>query len=261
MEIDIVSDIHFDSWQKTEYKQTFKDLLFSKKKSDVLVIAGDIAGDTPLLVDFVNRVSKDYIEVFVTLGNHDYWSLTRHYKEIQQLVTDNVSKNVHILDNTPQKLDKYVINGCFGGYGKVDEDRTEYWQRSMNDCKYFYKVDDYREILKEELAKIDEFYAETDIVVTHTFPMFDEKYVANQFKGSLINDFFRFDYEPIIKKFKKSKKLWIFGHQHTRRIFSKHNVTFVNSAVGYPIREVKLDTADKILPELITTIDLDKVLS
>ena len=76
--IDIVSDLHIEQWDssiKNKYPSgKIKDspYKFPNKKSNILIIAGDISDDINNSLNYINELSKIYQNVLFIDGNHEH---------------------------------------------------------------------------------------------------------------------------------------------------------------------------------------------
>ena len=76
--IDIVSDLHIEQWDPSINNKYPSGKIknypykFPNKKSNILIIAGDISDDINISLDYINELSKIYQNVLFIDGNHEH---------------------------------------------------------------------------------------------------------------------------------------------------------------------------------------------
>lgn len=90
LKFDLYSDIHLDHWDSYGFEI---EEYIPTPKSDNLIIAGDIAtalsNKNEKVSNLFSFLSDKYNQIFIVLGNHDYWAesyLLKHHslrKDIQ----------------------------------------------------------------------------------------------------------------------------------------------------------------------------------
>ena len=119
--IDLISDLHIDQWStnhimKHPYGEV-KDKPFNLiKKSDILIIAGDISDDLDLSIKYINDISKYYEKILFVDGNHEHvnaypnlYELNYIDNKIKLLKNDKI---IYLPDNEYIINDKVFIGYC-----------------------------------------------------------------------------------------------------------------------------------------------------
>jgi len=249
MEIDYISDIHIDRWDD--------DLFWiNTKKSDKLIIAGDIADDIIDVEYGLRKLSAFYENIYFVDGNHEYENCRFAYQNQKQNLRAlcNKLKNVHFLPDNPILLNNVGIVGCCGwwtfDFAGADPDKCSKWlaNDSKNWSEYVelgFSIDhDLVEYFFKKLSttdylnlnhQINNIYSKVDkiIVVTHTpchprtttdsYPGVGD--VKGLYGNSLMIN--------LVHKYKKIE-FWINGHCHDQTNVNDHGVKFINNPRGRP---------------------------
>lgn len=182
MKINYLSDIHMDfhvPFQKNQEKweqhtrEWIRDKIenHTKDKQDLVAIAGDISHYNNQSYWVIDEFRKQYDFVFVTLGNHDYYLISKNqqkkYKNssffrTMELIEWFKGSNVYI--NTPMiGLRGKVIQLLPMWYPIETDSQLNFFHNISNDSKYIKGIDIHAEYLDQrELVK------EVDLLVTHT---------------------------------------------------------------------------------------------
>ena len=217
MKIQYASDLHLEFEGNSKYFQ--KQPL--KVTGEILILAGDIHvfnSDQFLQEPFWDWASKNYKQVIIAYGNHEYYhglDLSTMKDGFKYKIRDNV----------------YYYYNCVIPIGDLDIIVSTLWshisKEHEKDCEN--GVNDFRlikygeeklnaKIFNEEHKKcldfikksLSESKAKTKIVVTHHVP--SNLLNAKEFEGSAINEAFTVDLTDYIKTC--GAKYWIFGHSH-----------------------------------------------
>lgn len=182
MKINYLSDIHMDfhvPFQKNQEKweqrtrEWIRDKIenHTKDKQELVAIAGDISHYNNQSYWVIDEFRKQYDFVFVTLGNHDYYLVSKNqqkkYKNssffrTMELIEWFKGSNVYI--NTPMiGLSGKVIQLLPMWYPIETDSQLNFFHNISNDSKYIKGIDIHAEYLdQKELVK------EVDLLVTHT---------------------------------------------------------------------------------------------
>jgi predicted phosphohydrolase len=274
MTFDYISDLHLEFIFGTKeprektVKAWFNDV-FQNKKSDTLIIPGDICESISHTFTFFELVQEiyGYKNIVYVFGNHDFWitngSQKKKYKssynkiEVSKLYASSYNNKheskIYLLDGNLIEIDGVLIGGAMGWYS------TEYfyanrqmyttlnpyllWQSRMNDQKYIVpRKGNYEELTKIEYQKVlNVIKQKPDIMVTHICPTISNRVVEERYKGDLTNTFYMFNAEELIQEYQP--KYWLYGHMHGQKELEIYNTVVLRNAHGYPsenlIQEVK----------------------
>ena len=236
MKIQYASDLHLEFSKNSQFLNDNP----LKVTGEILILAGDIhviGSDDFMNAPFWDWASKNYKQVIVAYGNHEFYKgcdLSAMKDGYKFKIRDNV----------------YYYYNCVITIDEVDIIVSTLWsyirKEHENDC--VMSVNDFRKIklngntiTAEEFnnehkrcldfikKSMNESKAKTKIIVTHHVP--SDLLTAKEFQGSTINDAFTVDLTDYIKKC--GAKFWIFGHSH-RNINKKIGKTScLCNQVGY----------------------------
>lgn len=242
MKIDIISDIHVDSY--VPYNDELEIIKFIEeicegKNADVLVIAGDISEYSEQVLWVLEAFSEEYEKVFFTYGNHDMYVKTGYiedkgYKYSEDKIEDILNKTLEIENVVPLFKSTYTYKGkVFAGdilYAMPRNKKDELFYKEMyQDSKYIKLKDHYgayntsEELYKQSLKWLGSLGdKEIDVMITHIPPTYNKlsQHPPNTCYYVEVNT--------------KNVKHWIFGHDHTRGRFEKNGTMFYTNSFGYP---------------------------
>ena len=227
MDLQIVSDIHLE----------FSSDFYPKKTAKYIALLGDIGyPDTHVYQKFIQKLSKDYLRVFIVAGNHefyghDYILITNILKEI-----DKKYVNVHFLNNS-----SYVLNGIrlIGGtlWSQIPHDfgfsimanindyrqiRCDNKQISYMDTNQWHQES--LEFIQEELYKALQ-QGQKVVVLTHHSPILDPTNTS-KIKNAFATDLKHLFQPPMV--------MWGYGHTHRSSSETINGVRVVSNQRGYP---------------------------
>ena len=268
MIIDHISDLHIDFIfrldkgipNEKQIKVWFNDV-FSRKQSNVLMVAGDISEYPKITLEFFKIIQKiyEYDTIFFVFGNHDFWLSTkslRHdfkensynkiklMKDLCKIHNGSSDKKIYFLDGDVHEIEGIKIAGSMGWYDTTyycanshpytSPDVFAFWNKVMNDSRFVYpRNNEYTWILRTEIEKLDKIFRESpDIVMTHICPVPFDTIVKNEFKGELSNTFYMFNGLDYIYDY--SPKVWVYGHMHSRHSLEVNHTLVLRNAHGYP---------------------------
>ena len=185
-------------------------------KGKFLILAGDIT--IKARVEWINKKAENFEHVIYVFGNHEFYR--SNLDSIERKTRENLSPNVHLLQNESIELDGVRFHGatlwtnynnndpmakinanfgltdhklirCDGGVSRFTPDRA--YEEHLKTMEYF----------KNNVK-------EGDIVVTHHAP--SHKSIHPSFKTSNLNHSYYSDLSDFILKYKP--KLWFHGHTH-----------------------------------------------
>ena len=225
MKIGIVSDLHL------EFRDAAKcaDIVWKIRdaKCDLIVMAGDIHPSKEFRENLIesietgdnltgsNRSDRGDTNkpVRFVMGNHDWYHSDFYVPDIEDannIVSSPLFTNFAECPNTIA-ISAFRIND-FRMTRMLDPNR-------------------YRDAYYDHVDHI--FDSKAAVVVTHWSPTM--KAVSKRFEGELLNSYFCNNLDERIKN--SNKKLWVFGHVHSRWDFMIGDCRMVSNPVGYP-REI-----------------------
>ena len=238
MHIQYASDIHLEF---------FKAVPPIVPKAKVLVLAGDIGyPHTPLYSDFLEDVSKKFEQVFLIVGNHEYYSRGRRYtmKEVEEriaaILTTKALDNVTFLHYSYKDYGGYRFVGL-PLWSKITD--TYYL---INDFRAIHDmtVDLYNDMHTKGREYITDTLANSDIpviLITHHMPSYDlVDPMYKTFEMAPYNQCFASHCDDLIKK---PVCAWIYGHTHRPSVKNIHGVQLACNPKGYPGENAVFDDA------------------
>lgn len=244
MQFDVVSDLHVEHWSDFPYDWK------RHKKSDNVIIAGDVADDVHTTVDQLKTACDVYERVVYISGNHE---ATRYYHNlflVGPLISHMMQghSNFYNLD-----MEDVVIDEC----NLAIVGKTGWWDFRIREPEISFKLAMYhfdttwcalknKKLVVNNIlnAAHSNFLKMRDAVdahkragraiclVTHTVPHKEllsvnypnDTFSSSYYGNSLIQSLF---YEPTVK-------YAIFGHSHERTVRVVDNTVCVNNARGRP---------------------------
>eukprot|EP00029_Vermamoeba_vermiformis_P007400 TRINITY_DN3198_c0_g1_i1.p1 TRINITY_DN3198_c0_g1~~TRINITY_DN3198_c0_g1_i1.p1 ORF type:complete len:290 (-),score=62.57 TRINITY_DN3198_c0_g1_i1:26-850(-) len=249
IQFQIMSDLHIEFFVDEIRIEKFEP------KAPYVALLGDIGNPRkPLYEKFIEEQSKQFKEVFVLAGNHEYY--TNVYEDAQKMMVDICAKfpNVHFMQKKSVKIGKYRILGTTL-WSHVPDDNAQQVQRSLNDYAMIstreqdgktrkIRIADTNRWFKDELEwlegeiKAAKEAGEEVVVMTHHAPTM-KKTSAPQYENSAINCAFATDLEHL---FGPPVKAWFYGHTHysndqkfngTRVVSNQHGYFMGKENTGY----------------------------
>jgi Icc-related predicted phosphoesterase len=261
MKIDYTSDLHLDTHiqhsikDKSIYIDIFEDY-FKHKKSDILIIAGDLGHNIEQNSYFLKLLKTEfgYKDILTVEGNHSGYLMNDIEKskfkngleKIKYTKEVYLNEGIKILDgNSYDIIDKdriITIGGCDSFYDgsylrPMDiemfniKNIVQYWKGYMPDSR-FMNLNNFQDYAKQEKDKLLKLYEKCDIVVTHVKPVSEIKYFQGKYKGKASNAFFGFNWGNKIIDDKKLK-IWVYGHSHEEENFEINGKKLLCNPYGY----------------------------
>ena len=247
MRIQYASDLH------TEFG--FRALRKNDLKGDLLVLAGDIAGSTSGLREYLKSLSGR-IPLLVILGNHEFYGyeLSRGRAQYRHALTRDNDPLLHFLDD-----DEVIIGGVRflgstlwtdfknGRDGEASQKGYDY-DGGLRDFQTIKKGEgesirwqDLYDVHKDSLSWLEERLSDPfsgpTVVVTHHAPSFLSE--APQFADSPISGAFSSHLEGLIERY--SPALWIHGHHHSTSDYRVGATRVLCNPFGYYGLETNVD--------------------
>ncbi|MFA6403085.1 MAG: metallophosphoesterase [Salinivirgaceae bacterium] len=216
MKVQYASDLHLE-FNMNSLHLAKNPLLI---KGEVLLLAGDITyfNDEFFKDEFFDYVSKNFNEVLIVPGNHEYYygfNLANHNKPFKK----SIRFNVHYCNNLVQTIDgvDFILTTL---WSRLDRMFIPFIVNGMND---FYKItykDDtlnatqYNRINEHSIAFLNEAFktskSKKRVVVTHHVPTHlcnPSKYVGNLLNSAFVNSL-----GDMIET--NNIDYWVYGHHH-----------------------------------------------
>jgi len=241
LKIQFVSDLHLEFADNRAYLKAHP----LEVTGDILLIAGDTAyldvpesgRDTYAQYEFWDWASRNYKQVIVCLGNHDfygYYDLATmpdgYCKEIRHNVHAYYNKVVSIGDTDIIVSTLWSFIEPFDAY-RTEKGVSDFYRILYNDHRL--TADDFNnehERCFDFIRKaVKESKARTKIVLTHHVPT--QLCTAEEFRGSAINGAFTVELGDYIAD--SGIDYWIYGHSH-RNIDARIGKTqILSNQLGY----------------------------
>jgi predicted phosphohydrolase len=242
MKVQIYSDIHL------EYYSKFPQI---EPLAKILILSGDIGYiGSEIYKEFIKYVSKNWVKVFIVLGNHEYYHDSKPYsllnKEFKKYLTN--FNNVILLDKEIFLLDDTLIVGCTF-WSNIDH-RVENYINDFKHIKMFDKnnnlvnltIEEYQTLHRQDKHFLSNCFVEgfiesfqNIIIITHypltqhntSHPKYnkDPLWMKNYFSNDIdFNQFINVNDKNIV---------CISGHTHYSFDFVKNNIRFISNQFGY----------------------------
>lgn len=251
MNIDLVSDLHIDAWDRTIGNiypcgpiKHFPINWEVKVRNNVLVVAGDIADDLDISISYLNYLTNFYDKVLFVDGNHEHiYTYPDLYdnSDIIRKVRELKNNKLVYLSNEPYIYKGNVFIGFCGWWDYFnDEDLMKkdmnYFKNWREDLGPKEGIDFMKNVIEEGNRQIEELKIlinrfENDdtikniIMVTHTVPL---KEFSRRFHIEVNSK-----YQDLIQNNNKLN-YWFFGHTHQQFDLVISNIRFISNPRGRP---------------------------
>ena len=243
MQFDVVSDLHVDIWKNQPINWS------QSKKSDILIVAGDVADDPYITLSELKRISQYYDVVLFIDGNHEHQKSTPDLDRSIEYFKNNLVDytnikflydQIHIIENTA------FIAKCGWWDYKFGEPRVKYQEskdyiqrksrRFMGDTieKQAHRDYEWIKLHVNNLQNNDDI--ENIVIITHTLPhqqliswgIYPRKDLAvGCYGNSLLSKIPEFDHKNKIK-------CWVFGHNHDAKDYIINRIRYISNPRGRP---------------------------
>lgn len=224
MKIQIISDIHCDSWASGHLWD-----YINPTNADALSICGDV-GTERYIHNLITEALTHYEYVFFVFGNHDFYfnNIDLQYKV---KLAYRYNDRVFIFTN-----DLYEINGIkiFGGVMWSNPNPIFDMEIRNGIADFMYIKDWSVEKMRLEHSNFCKKLTEVgqpDIILSHFVPCY--KSVHNRYKYNPlcmgINEYFTTD----MTAYMYGVKLWIHGHTHDDYNYVTGDTRIICNPVGY----------------------------
>ncbi len=258
VKVQFASDLHIEFQQKPLNRNLVRN-------SDVLILAGDIAGSPRELASYVEKLGFSG-PVLLVLGNHEYFHTAWDQGiDLYRYALRNLP-NVYLLENEEINIKGVRFLGCAlwtdffdGAQGPASEGRSPSgaWgetEPGLADFKYIFwskngtprpphmdlKWEDVRERYEESLkwlkGELEKPFEGKTVVVTHHAPSVlsnDPTYNDSPITGAFCN---RLD-DYITGLGENGPEIWIHGHCHNSSDYSIGRTKILCNPAGYPFEK------------------------
>ncbi|MFA5489435.1 MAG: metallophosphoesterase [Candidimonas sp.] len=255
MKFDLISDIHVDVWGGLIKIDDFLNSL--TKKSDVLIVAGDVSNYVSSSVYFLEKAKQHYKTVIFVEGNHEYYSSIPMDDIVSYLKKSSNEIGFYYMDGTNYVIvedvaivginmwyDFHYATGC-------DANESKYtWYKSSSDSRRITFKNSPEIMAKSAIDIIENTIKDLNenpsirsiVVVTHTSPITEAILVKedddiwNSINGA-------YGCKEAQRLFKYSKITnWVFGHVHSQHDIIKDGIRYVVNPRGNPGEIQNFDT-------------------
>lgn len=237
---DLISDLHIETWPKTDWNMM--------ATSPFCVIAGDVARDRDVLIDFLQHISRYYTAVFYIDGNdehrHYYNDTGDSYKDLANRIS-KIEDVVYLQDNVVV-LEGVAILGTNGWWTydfdpTIDDDQTVRWVAESYGITY-QQAESIRAMAAQDarylVNSIKRLQTHQDVkhivIVTHTSPKIDfvnhdpiinSSYRINTCGNSLLP-------LALVEDSMQKVRTWAFGHYHGEVDCIDNGIRYVSNPRG-----------------------------
>lgn len=236
MRIFTVSDLHIDY---KENAQWLNSLSLDDYQDDILILAGDISDNAPLLEHCFKQLSQRFHKVLYVPGNHDLWVTRSPQKDslekfaFVQMLAQQSDIGMH-----EYRQEGLSIVPLLGWYDYSFGTPSDHLKKSWSDfyaCKWPHGFTE-KEITEFFIKKNQPLLAvqnNTVITFSHFLPRIDlmPQSIPNKYHflypalGSTL-------IEKQIREIQP--KIHIYGHSHINQSVLKENIYYINNAFGTP---------------------------
>lgn len=247
MRVFAISDLHIDY---EENRRWAYDLSQDEYKDDILVMAGDLTDETPLIIDIFRFLKNRFKEVFYVPGNHELWVFRNN--GLNSLDKFELIRNIardYGIRTEPAQFGPLSIVPLFGWYDYSfgpPSDRLKSQWADFKTCEWpegfdEKKVTPYFISLNETSLSIENRHI---ISFSHFLPRVDlMPFYIPQSQRYLYPVLGTHQLELQIRQL--GSHIHVYGHSHVNVSIEKDNTTYINNAFGYP--HEKWTTAKKLL--------------
>lgn len=243
----LMSDLHLDMNEQVLQRSLTPEFIswLKDKPYDVLIIAGDLAGDAFAAIKLVEKIkAQTNKEVYFVAGNHDVW--------VPEQAEENSWGNYHLMMNhpnylhAPSEVGDHVIIGGMGWYDYslgMDDISSDTFKKEKKhlwkDARFArWEIDDevlLTRFIKSWRADLEKHRNKPVMFVNHFIPYkafltwlpdndkmnFCQAYMGSARIGQMLDQYSNIDYVA-------------FGHTHHRHgMVDHHGKTIICQPLGY----------------------------
>jgi len=236
MKIQYCSDLHLENASNRDFLQQSP----IKPEGEILILAGDTIhiGQSEPYQAFFDRVSRDFEEVYMIPGNHEFYGgadPTAFSVPMKIKVRDNVflvnnmsivHKNVNFVFTTLWSLIQ-LRNSMLAEQNIPDFKFIKSGGESLTVVRYNHL---FRQSYKFLEGAIERKKAENVVIVTHHLP--SQLCSAKEFMNDALNEAFFVELHDFI--YASGVNYWIYGHSHrNRHPFKINQTTLLTNQMGF----------------------------
>lgn len=244
MRIRYLSDLHTEFYDLLALNRLL--MRIKPSKDEVCVCAGDIGSIVHSRKNYditLSYLSKQFKQVFVINGNHEYYNGDNKTMEqvnalMKTYFEEKSFANVQWLNNTTYKYEDVTFIGTTL-WTHVQPETPE-----INDTRYIPGLtrdiyNNNHQVCKEWLRSLIPLPSKS-VIITHHMP--SPQLVAPKYRDAKINSWFHCNMEKFIENNKNSIACWIYGHTHTASEQHISGVPMLCNPHGYPGENVWTET-------------------
>ncbi|MET1255411.1 metallophosphoesterase family protein [Aliikangiella maris] len=237
MRVFAVSDLHVDYLENKKWVARLSNFDYQQ---DVLILAGDLTDNLPLLGETLSWLVDKFNAVFYVPGNHELWvsrdqyrdSITK-FKAVCQLAVDSGAKI------TAQRMNGLVVYPLFSWYDFSFAEPNEKILQSWVDfraCRWpdGWNLADVNHYFLAE-NKLPDIRQPDDFVVSysHFLPRIDVMPFYIPLSQRYIYPVLGSD--KLDRQIRQVKpNIHVYGHSHVNQQISLNGIEYINNAFGYP---------------------------
>lgn len=244
MKITATSDLHLEFYTRnSEFMNIFKN----REKSDVLVLAGDVAeySSMQFCLKFFDYIHEEYENVVLIKGNHEIYR--SNFNNIDDDLSEFYSQwsNFKYLEEETVDIDGVTFIGTTLW---TDQDKgnpillqlSKGWLNDYNMIKKSTRIltpeDTYNahKYSRDFIFKEEKKHENTVVVVTHHAPSIqsvNDLYAEDNLNGMINFNYYSSLEEPILDS---NIALWIHGHLHNTSDYMIGDTRVFANCFGYP---------------------------
>lgn len=237
MRVQYASDLHLEFGENSRWLKEHPLI----PSADILVLAGDIGylgDDNYISHPFWNRVSEDFNQVIVVLGNHELYKFF-DINELRNGWQLEIRHNVRVCYNSVIALNEETDLIASTLWAHIPPSEEYLTERCVSDFKRIrngefrlsaQRFNEEHEVCRNFIEKaVSESNAERIVVATHHVPSF--ALMAEEFKDSSINGAFTVELAGMIAESRIN--CWIYGHSHRNIDKMIGSTRCVSNQLGY----------------------------
>ncbi len=239
MRIFALSGIHVDYKENAQWPSKLSAIDYLE---DVLILAGDVTDNLPLLEHCFESLSPKFKRVLFVPGNHDLWvrksNFSTSFDKFEKICEIARKHNICVDAYHIDSLSLVPLLGWYDfSFGQPDEQLNNAWM-DFTACKWpeDLSIPEVARTFVEKNNALLNTCNQTVISFSHFLPRIDlmPSYIPESFRylnpilgSALIEEQIR----------ELSPQIHVYGHSHVNRQVDIDGIRYVNNAFGYPSEE------------------------